>query len=162
MQVYRNSELLEVSKSQDGRFFNTGTHKYRSESASLHSLDRGDPFLFQLTTYPPLRMQARSYSNLVQFLSSGLCQCYHPTPSGVCGCTTSQVNCLYNNEPDLDEAVKKITENHVYISVVTSDKRTLASFYFFILCSLLNHSSLYLMLFYCEIFIATGMHAGRC
>ncbi|CAI8025817.1 hypothetical protein GBAR_LOCUS14886, partial [Geodia barretti] len=35
---------------------------------------------------------------------------------------------LTANEPDLDEAVKKITENHGYISVVTSDKRTLASF----------------------------------
>ncbi|CAI8051489.1 hypothetical protein GBAR_LOCUS28188, partial [Geodia barretti] len=33
----------------------------------------------------------------------------------------------FSNEPDLDEAVKKITENHGYISVVTSDKRTLAS-----------------------------------
>ncbi|CAI8036800.1 hypothetical protein GBAR_LOCUS20620, partial [Geodia barretti] len=52
----------------------------------------------------------------------------------------------FSNEPDLDEAVKKITENHGYISVVTSDKRTLASLDF-ILCSLLYHCSLYLMLF---------------
>ena len=28
---------------------------------------------------------------------------------------------LLQNEPDLDEAVRKITENHVYIAVVTSD-----------------------------------------
>ena len=28
---------------------------------------------------------------------------------------------LLQNEPDLDEAVKKITENHVYIAVATSD-----------------------------------------
>ncbi|CAI8051020.1 hypothetical protein GBAR_LOCUS27975, partial [Geodia barretti] len=62
----------------------------------------------------------------------------------------------FSNEPDLHEAVKKITENHGYISVVTSDKRTLASldtieiFSFLSLCSLLYHCSLYLMLFYCE------------
>ncbi|CAI8032206.1 hypothetical protein GBAR_LOCUS18229 [Geodia barretti] len=34
----------------------------------------------------------------------------------------------FSNEPDLDEAVKKIIENHGYISVVTSDKRTQALF----------------------------------